>query len=222
MALERHEECVLRGFEGTADERTRELERHIFTDADVADLRGEYEASWQRIESEQEERRRQVRVGSTLSKFERRFKTIREKKDSARTASVFDDEEEGDFVSANVSANVSLGVDGLFVGDDEAELLSELEAFCVTAWGGDASALVLPPDLSRYERIERMMAAVKELLGSESKSDGDFGEGELASRSVGTLEAERIANLTERQRSEERGDVCSICQSRPTETRLIA
>ena len=213
LALERHEHDVLQGFEGTADERRRELERHFFNDEDVADLSGEYEASWQQIELNQEERQRQARVGSTLSKFERRFKTIRDKKDSAKKASVFDDEEECDFVSANVS---SIGVDGLLVGDDETELLSELEAFCVEAWGFDRAvleaAIILPQGLSTYGRIERMMTAVKERLARTS--DGDFGEGELAAHSVGKLEAERIANLTERQRTEERGDICSICQSR--------
>ena len=52
LALERHEQCVLQGFEGTADERRRELERNIFTDEDVSNLRGVYEASRQQIESD--------------------------------------------------------------------------------------------------------------------------------------------------------------------------
>ena len=61
MARERFEHEILKGFEGTAEERRRLLGRHIFTDKDVEDVRGEYEGCWQQIESEQDKRRRQAR-----------------------------------------------------------------------------------------------------------------------------------------------------------------
>lgn len=205
LALERHEYFVLQGFEGTAEERRRLLERHIFTDADVATFREEMESWYEDAWQHEEQTRREVKVGSFLSKFERRFEAIR--LDKNKSVSVFESDDE---------ANEAVESRRVAALRDEEELLSELEAFCVTAWGGVASALedtlILPRGLSTYERIERMMAAAIELLGSNS--DGDFGEGELAAHSVGILEAERIANLTERQRTEERGDVCSICQSR--------
>ena len=188
MARERFEHEILKGFEGTAEERRRLLGRHIFTDKDVEDVRGEYEACWQQIESEQEERRCQARVGTVLQKLERRFEAIRFEK--AKFLSVFDDSDDDDDArEATDNRRTALS--------NEAELLTELESLCAKAWECDASVLenviILPPGLSAYERIERTLDAVKERL--TSKSDGDFCEEDMSTRSVGDLEFNRLAEL---------------------------
>jgi len=206
LALERHKHDVLQGFEGTADERQRELERHIFSDEDVAAFRereeAEYENAWQQEEVRREQRRREVSVGSFLSKFKERFEAIRLVKEEF--VSAFDDED--DEASGAVESRRR----------DETGLLAELEAFCVTQLGGDASALervlILPPGLSPYERIERMMTAVTDLLAerlARTPSSGDFTDEDKAKMPLGQLEANRLAYLSSRQLEEK--DDCCIC-----------
>ena len=189
LARERFEHDVLQGFEGTAEERRRLLGRHIFTDKDVEDVRGEYEGCWQQIEFEQDERRRQARVGTALQKLERRFEAIRIEK--AKFLSVFDDSDDDDDArEATDNRRAALS--------NEAELLTELELLCAKALGCDVSAIeeviILPPGMPTYERIERTLDAVKERLAARP-SDGDFSDEDLSTMSVCDLEFNRFAEL---------------------------
>ncbi len=210
MALEVHEHEALQdftyhGITPTADERQRVLERYIFNEEeDVARLRDEYEGCWQRIELEQDERRRQVRVGSALRMYESRFESVRrEKKEAEEMAAPFYDSDDGGWEETTNTANTAVVPAGR---SEEEDLLHGLESLCIEAL--EDTIILPPPGLSTYGRIECLIDAAKERLASKSK-DGDFCEEDMSTMSVGDLEFNRRAELSPGQLD----DICCCCQT---------
>ena len=106
-------------------------------------MRGEYEARWLEIELEQDERRRQVRVGSALRMYESRFESIRRENKEAEErgqedlASFYSDD--GGWEETTNTANTAVVPAGR---KEEEDLLHGLESLCIEAL---EDTIVLPP-----------------------------------------------------------------------------